>query len=166
LSLANAAILLLIVGTTTWLLLRTDIDALLPVAEVSPPPARATDDVYTSPSLIAEVERSMTRDRLYRDGALTIGALAAKLGLLEYKLRRIINQGLGYRNFNAFLNHYRVEHAKAVLAERRNADTSVLNVAMDCGFQSLGPFNRAFKSQTGMTPTEFRRVRPVHFNIG
>ncbi|HWW20957.1 MAG TPA: helix-turn-helix domain-containing protein [Steroidobacteraceae bacterium] len=165
-SIANAAILLLIVGTITWLLLRTDIEALLPVEEAAPPPAPAADEVYTSPSLIAEVERSMTRDQLYRDGALTIGALAAKLGLLEYKVRRIINQGLGYRNFNAFLNHYRVEHAKAMFAERRQADTSVLSVAMDCGFQSLGPFNRAFKAQTGMTPSEFRRIRPVHSKIG
>jgi AraC-like DNA-binding protein len=28
---------------------------------------------------------------------------------------------------------------------------------MDAGFQSIGPFNRAFKADTGMTPTEFRR---------
>ena len=28
---------------------------------------------------------------------------------------------------------------------------------MDAGFQSIGPFNRAFKAETGLTPTEFRR---------
>jgi AraC-like DNA-binding protein len=28
---------------------------------------------------------------------------------------------------------------------------------MDAGFQSIGPFNRAFKADTGLTPTEFRR---------
>jgi AraC-like DNA-binding protein len=33
----------------------------------------------------------------------------------------------------------------------------VLTIAMDAGFQSIGPFNRAFKAETGMTPTEFRR---------
>lgn len=165
-SVANAAILMLIVGAIVWQLLRTDIDALLPVVEIAPQPAAPAEDVYTSPSLVAEVERAMTRDQLYRDGSLTIGGLAAKLGLLEYKLRRIINQGLGYRNFNAFLNHYRVEHAKVALRERPSAESSVLTIAMDCGFQSLGPFNRAFKAQTGMTPSEFRRIRPAHFKIG
>jgi AraC-like DNA-binding protein len=30
---------------------------------------------------------------------------------------------------------------------------------MDAGFQSLGPFNRAFKAETGVTPTEFRRTQ-------
>jgi AraC-like DNA-binding protein len=29
---------------------------------------------------------------------------------------------------------------------------------MDAGFQSLGPFNRAFKAETGITPTLYRRL--------
>jgi AraC-like DNA-binding protein len=29
---------------------------------------------------------------------------------------------------------------------------------MDAGFQSIGPFNRAFKAATDLTPTEFRRL--------
>jgi AraC-like DNA-binding protein len=33
----------------------------------------------------------------------------------------------------------------------------VLTIALDAGFQSIGPFNRAFKAATGVTPTEFRR---------
>ncbi len=33
----------------------------------------------------------------------------------------------------------------------------MLTIAMDAGFQSIGSFNRAFKADTGMTPTEFRR---------
>jgi AraC-like DNA-binding protein len=72
-------------------------------------------------------------------------------------VRRAINQGLGYRNFSAFPNHYRVEQAKEVLSDPAQTTLPVLTVAMDCGFQSLGPFNRAFKVETGMTPTRFRR---------
>ena len=33
--------------------------------------------------------------------------------------------------------------------------------ALDAGFRSLGPFNRAFKTETGVTPSEFRRLRAV-----
>ena len=40
---------------------------------------------------------------------------------------------------------------------REAAPVPILTIALDAGFQSLGPFNRAFKVQTGMTPTEFRR---------
>jgi AraC-like DNA-binding protein len=69
----------------------------------------------------------------------------------------VINGGLGHRNFNAFLNGYRIAEAKAALADPAQADVPVLTIAMDAGFNSLGPFNRAFKSETGLTPSEYRR---------
>jgi AraC-like DNA-binding protein len=164
-SIANALILLCITVVIGWELLRTDLDAYLPAVEDVRPPDTG-EDSYRSPSVLAEIERVMRRERVYLEGNLTIGALAAKIGLLEYKLRRIINQGLGYRNFNSFLNHYRIEHAKGLLTAPRDTGTSVLTVAMECGFQSLGPFNRAFKAHTGMTPSEFRRARPADSKIG
>ncbi|WP_139094379.1 helix-turn-helix domain-containing protein, partial [Acinetobacter baumannii] len=61
------------------------------------------------------------------------------------------------RNFNAFLNRYRSEEAKAALSDPSQRDVAVLTIAMDSGFQSIGPFNRAFKAESGLTPTEFRR---------
>ena len=70
----------------------------------------------------------------------------------------LINQQLGYRNFNVFLNNYRIEEAKAALADPTQAEVPVTTIAMDAGFQSLGPFNRAFKATTGVTPTEYRRL--------
>ncbi len=98
-----------------------------------------------------------THEHIHREEKLSIGSLAARLGLPEYKLRRLINQGLGHRNFNAFLNRYRIEDAKHALAGPARAAVPMLTLAMDCGFQSLGPFNRAFKAETGLIPTEFRR---------
>jgi AraC-like DNA-binding protein len=83
--------------------------------------------------------------------------LATKLDLPEHRLRQVINEGLGHHNFNAFLNRYRLDEAKAALSDPSQRDVPVLTIAMDAGFQSLGPFNRAFKTDTGLTPTEFRR---------
>jgi len=103
--------------------------------------------------------RLMEDERIYRHDNVTIGTLATKLGIPEYKLRRLINQRLGYRNFNVFLNEHRIAEAKAALADPSQAEVPVITIAMDAGFQSLGPFNRAFKSETGLTPTEFRRLR-------
>jgi AraC-like DNA-binding protein len=99
----------------------------------------------------------MTVERIYRQEGLTIGGLAAKLDVPEYRLRQAINEGLGYRNFNAFLNRYRIEEAKAALSDPSQRDVAVLTIAMDSGFQSIGPFNRAFKAESGLTPTGFRR---------
>ena len=103
------------------------------------------------------LERLMTTERTYRREGLTIGLLAARLGMPEYRLRTLINDGLGHRNFNAFLNRYRIDDAKTALADPGQDDVPVLTIALDAGFQSLAPFNRAFKADTGLTPTEFRR---------
>lgn len=100
----------------------------------------------------------MVVERAYRREGLTIGSLSARLGVPEYRLRQLINEGLGHRNFNAFLNGYRIEDAKTALADPEQRDVPVLTIAMDAGFQSLGPFNRAFKASTDLTPTEFRRL--------
>jgi AraC-like DNA-binding protein len=109
--------------------------------------------------LMQALHKLMAVDRIYRREGLTIGALALKLGLPEYRMRRLINENLGYRNFNAFLNSYRIAEAKAALADPGQAGVPVLTIALDAGFQSLGPFNRAFKAETGLTPTEYRRDR-------
>lgn len=126
-----------------------------PAASIEPAVAGDPPD----PHQVAALEALMAIDHVYREPNLTIGALAERMALPEHKLRRLINQSLGHRNFSAFLNTYRLADAKRWLADREQADAPILTIAMDAGFQSLGPFNRAFKSDTGLTPTEYRRQR-------
>ena len=111
--------------------------------------------------LVAALMRLMGDERIYRHDNVTIGTLATKLAIPEYRLRRLINQRLGYRNFNVFLNEHRIAEAKAALADPSQAEVPVITIAMDAGFQSLGPFNRAFKATTGVTPTEYRRLKAI-----
>lgn len=109
-------------------------------------------------SYIAALDVLMTVDHLYREPSLNIGALAERMDLPEHKLRRLINGGLGHRNFSAFLNTYRLADTRRWLTDPTQRDTPILTIAMDAGFRSIGPFNRAFKADTGITPSEFRRV--------
>jgi AraC-like DNA-binding protein len=109
--------------------------------------------------LLGALRRLMEHDKVYREEGLSIGSLAAKLDIAEHGLRRLINQRLGHRNFNAFLNGYRLDDVMAALADPAQEAVPILTIALDAGFQSLGPFNRAFKSKTGLTPSEFRRER-------
>jgi AraC-like DNA-binding protein len=133
-----------------------DRSAAVSAGPAEPPPPTET----VNPLQVAALRRAMTVDRIYRQDGLTIAQLAERLGLPEYRLRRLINQALGYRNFNSFLNFYRIADAKAALADPTQAEVPVLTIALDAGFSSLGPFNRAFKAETGMTPSEFRRQGP------
>jgi AraC-like DNA-binding protein len=106
--------------------------------------------------LLARLAAEMARERLYRQDGLTITAVAARLGVPEYRLRRAINQGLGARNFNAYLNDFRIAEAQAALADPEQRGVPILTIALDAGFGSLAPFNRAFRAAHGCTPSEFR----------
>jgi len=100
----------------------------------------------------------MFRDgKLYREAGLTIAMLAKKLNLPEYRLRAFIHKQLGFRNFNAMLHQYRVEDASAALADKANQNVPVLTIALTVGYQSITPFNNAFRQITGVTPSEYRK---------
>ena len=93
----------------------------------------------------------------YREAGLTISMLAKKLNLPEYRLRSFIHKQLGYRNFNAMLHQYRIEDAGQMLSELENSAVPVLTVALSVGYQSITPFNNAFKKIKGVTPSEYRK---------
>ena len=158
---ANSAVLAAVVAAISIAMMRVDGADLFPAApEIQ---ADASDVAVVESSadqkLVEALMRLMGDERIYRHDNITIGTLATKLAIPEYRLRRLINQRLGYRNFNVFLNEHRIAEAKAALADPSQAEVPVITIAMDAGFQSLGPFNRAFKATTGVTPTEYRRLK-------
>lgn len=107
--------------------------------------------------LLDRLNIAMEVDRIYTEPGLTIRTLSEKLGTPEHRLRSLINSGLGYRNFSSFLNHYRIEAVKTAFAEPKNSRIPVLTIALDHGYNSLAPFNRAFRNIEGMTPSDYRR---------
>jgi AraC-like DNA-binding protein len=158
----NLAVLAGVVAAICYAMMRVDGADLFPAppkVQADTSDAAVTESSAADRKLIDALMRLMGDERIYRHDNVTIGMLATKLGIPEYKLRRLINQRLGYRNFNVFLNEHRIAEAKAALADPSQAEVPVITIAMDAGFQSLGPFNRAFKAITGVTPTEYRRLK-------
>jgi len=154
-----ATSLMLIALTSVWAFGRVDAD--LFAATVTPAPAApSAKDTgaldAADAAAAADLDRLMRSERLYREEGLTIASLALRLRLPEHRLRQLINQKLGHRNFSAFVNQWRLEDAKAALADPAQRDVPVSTIALDAGFASLGPFNRAFKADTGLTPSEYR----------
>lgn len=144
---------------TVGALLRADPDLFAPAAAptAAAPLASVGEPSPEEARLAARLERLMDEERAHRDDQLSMTVLAARLGTPEYRLRRLINRRLGYRNFNAFLNHWRLQEVREALADPAQQEVPVATIALDAGFRSLGPFNRAFKAQTGLTPTDYRR---------
>lgn len=127
---------------------------------------RAARQPDPSDPLALRLKAFMAAELPHRDEGLTIAALAARLGEQEYRLRRLINGQLGHRNFAQFLNLYRLAEVKHALADPAQREVPILTIALDAGFGSLGPFNRAFRDAEGMTPSEYRARSLADSGIG
>jgi len=107
--------------------------------------------------LVNKLLQSMETDKMYRTEGLSIRQLADKLEVKEYKLRQTINQQLNFRNFSAFLNSYRIQEACDLLSNPELKELTIIEIAYQVGYNSLAPFNKAFKQIAEMTPTEWRK---------
>ena len=105
---------------------------------------------------LARLQQLMEDEQLYRQHGLTISELAKHIGMREHQLRKLINENLGYRNFNEYLGKYRLTEVENKLNDRTQDLIPILTLALDAGYKSINPFNRAFKARYHMTPSEFR----------
>ncbi len=108
--------------------------------------------------LRSKLESLIHQEKIYRKEGLTIRQLSELMNEQEYRVRRLINGELGFRNFNDFLNKYRVNEACEILADHSQNRKTILEIAYSLGYQSIGPFNKAFKEIKDTTPTAFRKL--------
>jgi AraC-like DNA-binding protein len=134
------------------------LDPAVAVPRAEPIPLAVVRTDAAEAALARRVVDAMAHQRLWRREGLGIGAHARELGTQEYLLRRAINRHLGYRNFNDFLHDYRLKDAARRLADASEAHLPVLTIALDSGYGSIGPFNRAFKARFGVTPSQYRNL--------
>lgn len=106
------------------------------------------------PDRLASLLHYMAEEKPYLDANLSLTDLAQRLHTNPAVLSQVVNVGTK-RNFNDFVNEYRVEEFKRQVRNPANAHLSFLGLALDCGFNSKATFNRAFRKFTGLSPKEF-----------
>jgi len=159
LALQSVVVAILSASVAAWLLSasasRLTFQNMAAVKQAEPAPVMDRQRLIDE-TLGAALEQAMNIDKLYLEQGLTIAALAKKLGVQEHRLRKHINEVLGHSNFNAYVNRHRIVAAKAALRDPKLAHLPVLTIALDSGFASLPPFNRAFRVETGQSATAYR----------
>lgn len=105
--------------------------------------------------LVAKLTKVM-QDGFYTQHNASIGQLASELKVPPHQLRRTINGEMGFDNFSQFINSYRIPAICDALSDPSRARDPILTLALEAGFNSIAPFNRAFKQKMGMTPREYR----------
>lgn len=120
-------------------------------AQTKSRPSLANVDI---PGTLARLHQLLAGEKRYADDLLDLPSLAASLDLGTHQLSRLINEHLG-KNYNRLIKEYRIEAAKDLLV--RYPDETVLNVALQVGFNSLSSFHAAFKELEGTTPGGYRK---------
>lgn len=116
-------------------------------------PRNALLDEATTHSLFLQVTNAVCERELFKEQRLNVDRLATATGLAPHYLSYVINLRSG-KTIQSWINGFRVEAAKkALLAD---SGRSVLEIGLDAGFNSKAAFNRAFKAETGQSPSEFR----------
>ncbi|QGY43987.1 tetratricopeptide repeat protein [Maribellus comscasis] len=85
---------------------------------------------------------------------LSLRSLAAQVEIHPNKLSWLLNERMG-KNFNEFINFYRIEYFKKLAVDPENSHISLIGLAYESGFNSKTVFNTYFKKETGVTPKEF-----------
>jgi len=90
---------------------------------------------------------------------LSINQLAKQIGIPPRELSFVINKGFK-TNFFDFIGGYRIQHAKHLLVHQDSGKT-ILDVMYESGFNSKSVFNTAFKQETGMTPSQYKKKHTI-----
>jgi TolB-like protein/AraC-like DNA-binding protein/Tfp pilus assembly protein PilF len=85
---------------------------------------------------------------------LSLRSLAREIEIHPNHLSWLLNKSLG-KNFNEFINHYRIENFKTIAKDPGNAHLTIEGLAYESGFNSKTVFNNYFKKETGLTPRQF-----------
>ena len=102
----------------------------------------------------AELSKLMNNERLFENPRLTLADVAKKLDITTKSVSATVNSGFNM-NFNDFVNHHRIEAVKQKLDQGEQNTTTLLGIALDCGFNSKATFNRAFKKSTALSPKDY-----------
>ena len=106
-------------------------------------------------SIVNKLNHAMEHDRLFLDASLSLPKLAKHISRSAYHISQTLNETMGV-NFFDYVNRYRVNAAKEQL---QNTDDTVLDIAMNVGFNAKSSFYTAFKKETQITPNQYRKAR-------
>ncbi|WP_232459720.1 MULTISPECIES: helix-turn-helix domain-containing protein [unclassified Winogradskyella] len=96
----------------------------------------------------------MIEKNLFENPRLTLLDVANELGTTSKTISSVVNSGFNM-NFNDFVNHFRIEAVKDKLNKGEQSTSTLLGIALDCGFNSKATFNRAFKKSMSLSPKAY-----------
>jgi AraC-like DNA-binding protein len=121
-------------------------------------PNTSKNQIKDSFSIFDGLEAIMKKEKPFLDPDLKIHDLAKLIDTPTHLLSEYINKKLNL-NFFEFINQYRVNEFKQRVNNPQYEKYTLLAIALDVGFNSKASFNRIFKQQTKLTPSQYKRSK-------
>ena len=109
----------------------------------------------------------LKNDKVYRDNTINLNTLSEQMGTTRHNLSQVINEHFSMNFFN-LINKFRIDEAREILRNESNKNLNIIDVAYDVGFNNKVTFNKAFKEETSLTPTQYiksLRTAPLRVNF-
>ncbi|NDV14470.1 helix-turn-helix domain-containing protein [Muricauda sp. TY007] len=113
-------------------------------------------DTTLSKGLMKSIVALFETEEVYLNPKLSLSEVAQSLQTSPRILSQVVNENKRM-NFSEFVNFYRIENAKKLLVSSERKDEKMVSIAYDSGFGNVTSFNLAFKSFTGLTPSQFKK---------
>lgn len=105
------------------------------------------------PELSAKIDKFFELRKPHLDPELSLDSFAKLLGVHRNTISRVLSSR--GESFRGVVNRHRVEEFIRLVQEGQHEHLTMLAIAFESGFNSKASFNRAFKSHTGSSPTEY-----------
>ena len=107
--------------------------------------------------LFNQISKLVLDEKLYLEADVSLSSISRLIGKTTQTTSEVINQ-YAKRNFNDFINYYRIQEAKKLLLDAKSKHFTISSIAFDTGFSSLSSFNSAFKKFESTTPSSYRKT--------
>jgi AraC-like DNA-binding protein len=106
--------------------------------------------------ILAKINKEMEEKNYFTNNLASLSGLSKLINESTHHVSQVINEKLN-KSFFELLAFYRVEHAKKLIREDKNARITVDELAELVGYNSKSSFNVSFKKYTLKTPSEYRK---------
>ena len=112
--------------------------------------------IFIQKNKVENIKNDISNKKIFLDPNLSLQLVAKKYSLNESYLSQIFNKESEI-NFPTFINKLRVEESKKLLINTNYKAYDIISIALEAGFNSKSVFYNAFKKETGLTPTQYRK---------
>lgn len=105
--------------------------------------------------IAGRLEELMLSRKIYLEESINLKSLSIELKTHPKKVSQVINENFN-KNFFDYVNSYRIEDTKKMLADKAYIDYKIYEIMFEVGFNSRSSFNTAFKKNTGITAKQYR----------